>query len=113
MADHVKPGGCLIVEPWFTPANWHPNTVHASYINEPELKIVRMNTSSVRNKVSIFDLHHLIGTPKRTEYIVEHHELGLFEISEMKSAMKDAGLSVRYDSQGLTGRGLYIGKRKQ
>ncbi len=111
MAAHLKPEGMLVIEPWLTPENWHPNTVHASYIDEPELKIARINTSFVKGKVSIFDLHHLIGTPEGTEHLVEHHELGLFEIAEMVSVIEEAGLTVKYDADGLTGRGLYIGRR--
>ena len=113
MAAHLKPRGILVIEPWFTPNNWHPNTVHASYIDEPELKIARINTSFVRDRVSVFDLHHLIGTPEGTEYLVEHHELGLFEVEETVAILEEEGLIIEYDSEGLTGRGLYIGKRKE
>ena len=112
MSAHLKPWGVLVIEPWFTPENWHPHTVHALYIDEPELKIARINTSFVKGKLSVFDLHHLIGTPEGTEHVVEHHELGLFEIEEIVSVMEEAGLTVRYDPEGLTGRGLYIAKRK-
>ena len=111
MTAHLKPQGVLAVEPWFTPENWHPNTVHGMYIDEPGLKIARINTSFVRGEVSVFDLHHLVGTPEGTEHLVEHHELGLFEVKEMISVMEEAGLTVRYDADGLTGRGLYIGRK--
>jgi ubiquinone/menaquinone biosynthesis C-methylase UbiE len=110
MTKHLLPNGLLIVEPWFTPSTWRPNTVHAQFIDEPELKIARINTSFVEGRMSIFDLHHLIGTPKGTEHIVEHHELGLFEIDEMRAVFKEQGLAVAYNAEGLTGRGLFIGK---
>ena len=110
LASHLTPEGVLVIEPWFTPDNWHPNTVHASFIDEPELKIARINTSFVEGRVSVFDLHHLIGTPQGTEHIVERHELGLFEIEEAMAVMEEAGLAVTYDAYGLSGRGLYIGR---
>ncbi len=111
MARHLKPGGLLLVEPWFTPDTWHPDTVHAVFIDEPELKIARINTSFVDGRVSFFDLHYLIGTPANTEHFVEHHELGLFEQTEMLEAFTAAGLDASYDENGLTGRGLYIGRK--
>lgn len=111
MAAHLSPGGVLAVEPWFTPENWHPNSVHALYIDEPELKIARINTSAVKERMSILDLHHLVGTPEGTEHLFEHHELGLFEVGEMVAAMEEAGLSTRLDPDGLTGRGLYVGRK--
>ena len=40
-------------------------------------------------------------------------ELGLFEVEETASLMEKAGLIVEYDPDGLTGRGLYIGKLKE
>lgn len=111
MARHVKPGGLLIIEPWFTPQNWQPDTVHGMFIDEPDLKIARINTSKVEGRLSYFDLHHLIGTPQGTEYFVERHELGLFETLEVENALAEAGLQVSYDPRGLTGRGLFIGKK--
>jgi ubiquinone/menaquinone biosynthesis C-methylase UbiE len=110
MAGHLRPGGALVIEPWFTPEAWKPGTVHALLIDEPELKIARVNTSYMDGRLSYFDLHHLIGTPEGTEHIVERHELGLFTVEEMKAALEGAELEVVYDEQGLTGRGLYIGR---
>jgi len=111
MVSHLNSHGVLVIEPWFTPDRWHPDTVHGIYIDEPDLKIARINTSCVENGVSVFDLHHLIGTPEGTEHLVEHHELGLFEVARMMSAMEEAGLRVRFDDHGLNGRGLYIGAK--
>ena len=53
MTAHLNPGGALVIEPWFTPENWHPNTVHGMYIDEPELKIARIDTSFVKGNVYI------------------------------------------------------------
>jgi len=111
MSRHLVVGGLLIVEPWFPPEAWHAGTVHAMLIDEPNLKIARVNTSFVEGRVSYFDLHHLIGTPEGTTHFVEHHELGLFTIEEMKQMFADAGLSVSYDAEGIAGRGLYVGEK--
>lgn len=109
IARHLVDGGVLIVEPWFTPDDWHTPSVHAAYIDEPDLKIARVNTSFQEGRLSYFDLHYLIGTPEGTEHFVERHELGLFETDEMQAALESAGLDVTYDPEGLTGRGLFVG----
>jgi SAM-dependent methyltransferase len=111
MSNHLIAGGVLIIEPWFTPDSWNPGTVAANFIDEPELKIARMNISCVEGKLSFFDFHYLIGTPEGVQKFVERHELGLFEIEEMSEAMKGSGLEVIYDDEGLTGRGLFIGRK--
>jgi len=113
MAAHLAPGGVLIVEPWFTPGQWRRNTPHALLLaDDPELKIARLNTSFGRGRRSWFDLHYLIATPARTTHCVERHELGLFTVAEMKQAFRRAGLRVACDSNGLTGRGLYLGRNR-
>ena len=109
MARHLAPGGLLVVEPWLTPEAWKPGTVHALMVDEPALKIARVNTSGVDGRLSFFDLHHLIGTSQGTEHVVERHELGLFTIDEMTAAFAAAGLTAEFDPVGLTGRGILLG----
>jgi hypothetical protein len=75
------------------------------------LKIARINVSCIKEKLSFFDFHYLVGTPEGVEYFVERHELGLFEIEEMRGAMKGSELEVIYDDEGLRGRGLFIGRK--
>jgi len=111
MADHLISGGLLVVEPWFTPEMWRPNTVHAMLVDEPELKIARVNTSLINGRITVLDMHHLIGTPEGTTHVVEHHRLFLYTIEEMMGAFESAGLGVQYDPVGLTGRGLYVGRK--
>jgi SAM-dependent methyltransferase len=111
MADHLKPGGVLVIEPWFTPEAWLPSTVHASFVDEPELKIARISTSLVKDGLSLFDFHYIVGTPEGTDHFVEPHELGLFSVEEMISASEEAGLAARYEPNGLNGRGLHICKK--
>ena len=110
MARHLKAGGLLVIEPWFTPDTWRPGTVHAIFVDEPELKIARINTSFTAGRLSVFDLHYVIGSPAGTGHLVEHHEMGLFTTEEMHAALATVGLEVSFDPQGLMGRGLFIGR---
>lgn len=111
MARHLVPGGLLIVEPWFAQSQWASRTVHALYVDDPELKIARMNISDADGRLSYMEFHYLIGTPEGVEHFTERHELGLFEIEEMKAAFTQAGLAVTYNEEGIAGRGLYIGTK--
>jgi len=111
MSRHLKPGGVLIVEPWITPQQWRDGSVHANFVNQPELKIARMNTSKTRGRLSVMDMHHLVGTPKRVDYFVERLVMGLFTHEEYLDAFRQAKLETTYDPDGLMGRGLYIGTR--
>jgi SAM-dependent methyltransferase len=55
MARHLEPGGVLIVEPWLSPEVWADRHVGAVFVDEPELKIARMNVGQREGAVSIFE----------------------------------------------------------
>jgi len=109
MANHLLPGGVLIVEPWFTPEQWKPGRVSALFVDQPDLKISRMNISEVEGRLSFFVFHYTVGTPQGIETFTERHELGLFTREEYLEAFYKAKFEVIHDPEGLDGRGLYIG----
>lgn len=108
MADHLKPGGVLAIEPWFSPEVFLPGTVHATFVDQPELKIARMNINQQVGNNSVFDFHYLVATPDKIEHFTERHELGLFTHDQYMRAYELAGLDAFHDPEGLSGRGLYL-----
>lgn len=109
MADHLLPGGILIVEPWFQLEDIRHGKIHATFVDEPDLKIARMNLNKVEGTVQILEFHYLVATPESVESYVEVSELGLFTPEEYLHAFRKAGLDVIHDPEGIYGRGLYIG----
>ena len=110
MARHVRPGGALIIEPWFTPTQWHSGK---PLILEGEVggdKVYRLSIGVGEGQLSVLLYHYLRGTPAGIKHYSERVELGLFTRDEMTWAFEFAGMEVRYESEGLIGRGLYIGK---
>jgi ubiquinone/menaquinone biosynthesis C-methylase UbiE len=112
MAKHIKAGGVLLIEPWFSPDTWNTGKVHATFVNQPDLKIARMNFSERKDNLSFFTFHYLVATPEGIEHFTELHELGLFTEAEYMGAFYAAGIEVLHDSTGLDGRGLYIGMKR-
>ena len=111
MARHLLPGGVLLVEPWFSEEEWNVGRVSVNFVDKSELKIIRMNRAGKRGKISLLEFQYLIGTSNGIQHIVEHHEFGLFSHEEYMEAFTRAGLHVNYDSEGIFGRGLYIGTK--
>ena len=109
MARHLEPGGVLVVEPWLSPEAWADRHVGAVFVDEPELKIARMNVGEREGNLSIFEFEYLVGTPNGLERFNERHELGLFTVEQYLEAFRAAGLEVDHDPEGPMGRGLYIG----
>jgi SAM-dependent methyltransferase len=107
-ARHLEPGGVLVVEPWLGPDVWQDGYVAAVYVDEPELKISRMNVARRRGDVSVVDFHYLVATPDGVEHFTELHELGLFTVQQYLGAFRAAGLEAEHDPTGPMGRGLYI-----
>src|SRR5207245_10914676 len=98
MSRHLKPGGGLIVERWITHQQWRKGSVHANFVDQPELKVARMTLSKTRGRLSVLDMHHLVATPNLVEHFVERLELRLFIHDEYLDAFRRAGLETSYDS---------------
>lgn len=113
MARHVSPGGLLVIEPWFMPERFQPGTIHSLFVDQPDLRIARMNVSTIEGRLSILHFHYLVGTPQGIDYWDERHEMALFTHEEYTQAFHSAGLDVSYDEQGLWGRGLYTGLKSE
>ena len=109
MADHLLPGGVLIIEPWISAEVWKSGGLHGLNVVEPDLRITRMNISETRDGLSFVEFHYLVGTPKGIHYFTEEHELGLFSTESYLDAFESAGLDAIHDPEGLIGRGLFIG----
>ena len=108
MARHLEPGGVLVVEPWLSPDVWMDRHVGAVFVDEPELKIARMNIAQREGNVSIVEFEYLVGTPDGIERFSERHELGLFTVEQYLEAFRAAGLEANHDPEGPMGRGLYV-----
>ncbi len=111
MAHHLKGGGVLLIEPWFSAEQWNVGRIHTLHVDNTDLKITRMSISGRKRNISTLDFHYLAGSIQRIEYFTEHHELGLFSHTDNLKAFRAAGLEVIHDKKGLDGRGLYIGRK--
>lgn len=113
MASHTKIGGLVLVEPWFTPEKWKVGHVNMVVVDEPELKVCRMNMSEMIGTQSFIRFHYLVAENKQgVQSFTEEHQLGLFTKDQMMDAMRSANLDVELNEYGLFGRGLYIGRVK-
>ena len=105
--------GLIIVEPWMTPEAFQEGRLDLRTFEKDGFKISRMNDSVVEGSLSRIRFHFLVGKGSEgIKYFQELHELGLFTVSEMKESFDLAGFKVEFDNDGITGRGLYYGRKK-
>jgi SAM-dependent methyltransferase len=110
MVRHVRPGGALIIEPWFTPEQWHPARPFILAGEVGDDKVYRMSNSRKEGQLSVLLHNYLRSTSHGVEHYSERIELGLFTRDEMTWAFEFSGMETLYDPEGLMGRGLYLGK---
>lgn len=108
-AQHLKPGGLVLVEPWLRPEQYWLHHLVANFVDEPDLKIAWMYRQERDGNVSIFNIHYMVCEPQGIVQFTERHAMGLFSHAEYLAAFKEAGLEASYDPVGFFGRGLYRG----
>jgi ubiquinone/menaquinone biosynthesis C-methylase UbiE len=110
-ARHLKPGGVVLIEPWFNRSTYMPHTPHVTTSTDGDLTVARVSVARVRRKVSIVDLSLIIAEKgKAVRLAVDRHELAMFDSPPFLEAMRAAGFRARFRKDGLMkNRGLYIG----
>ena len=110
-ANHLKKGGVLIVEPWFTKSAFWVGIPGMTTYDGEEVKIARLNTTKVEGDLSIMEMHYLIAEKDSDiKHFVDIHELGLFDTDKTLELMAKANLISEFLKDGLMkDRGLLIG----
>lgn len=109
---HLKQGGVVIIEPWFTKAKYRAGSPHLNVYEGKDIKIARASVSKSKNDISIMDMHYLIiEKGMGVKHYISHEELGMFETSKTLRLMKSVGLDAKFirNVELMKDRGLYIG----
>ena len=114
-ASHLNPGGIIIIEPWFAPDAFKVGSPHMTTYDSKKLKIVRMNVSKKKGNLSILDMHWMVAEQgKDVLHFVDHHELLLTPIPQLRLLMEEAGLNVIFLKKGtnVDGRDRLVGIKR-
>jgi SAM-dependent methyltransferase len=92
-AAHIEPGGVLIVEPWFSPEDWRPGTVHHLLGEEDGRTVIRLSYSDVTGEgKSSTEMHYLLGQEGAgIRHWSDEHIMSLFTDDEYVDAFTAAG----------------------
>ena len=93
LADHLAPGGVLIVDGWVRPEDWSDDYRGGPDVaGDDKTMVVRLSFSRRTGSITEMDLHHLVRDAAGIDYFVEHHRLALVSTSDYLAAFEAAGL---------------------
>lgn len=106
---HLKPGGILVIEPFFTKETFRPGSIHAGTQKGEGVMVSRHSSSRRRGKLAVLDFHFLLSSTRGVRYYRDTHELALFDRERFLEILSGAGLRTWYYDDGLMpDRGLYV-----
>jgi SAM-dependent methyltransferase len=112
MANHLNPGGVLIVDGWVRPDAWRDGrSTTAEVAISDEIKVARVVYSRRDGSTTHLEMHHLVATKDGIEHLVDHHELTLFAPEEYEAAFQVAGLVAEVVEGPMQGRDRYMSVR--
>jgi SAM-dependent methyltransferase len=108
MRAHLRSGGVLVIEPFFSPDRFWTGTITANHAQAANMKVAWMYTTKREGDIGVLDIHYLVGTPERVEYGCERLEQGLFPDELYVRTFAQLGLEGEFEEEGLRRRGLYL-----
>ncbi|OLT29949.1 SAM-dependent methyltransferase [Nocardiopsis sp. CNR-923] len=112
MADHLEPGGVLVLEPWWFPERFIDGHVGGDVVTEGGLTIARVSHSTLAGRATRLEAHWVVADASGIRRFTEVEFLMLFDEAEYRAAFDAAGCDVEYHPGWLTGRGLFVGVRR-
>lgn len=110
---HTKSGGIVVIEPFVTEESVHPKSTGILCLDQPDIKIARVNASKMEGNVLYLNFHFLIATDEKVEHLVDPSPMGIFPRSAFTSTMEESGFTVNYVEPGLMERtGIFVGVKE-
>jgi SAM-dependent methyltransferase len=112
MAQHLNPGGVLVLDGWVRPDAWREgDPTHVEVAESGAMTVVRLSRSQRQENTTVLEMHHLVATRDGIKHLVDHHRLTLFAPDDYEAALTDAGLAVELVHSPMEERDRYVGVR--
>ena len=112
MADHLTPGGVLVIEPWWLPEQFIEGYVGSDLVHDGERTLARVSHTRRHDRAAHMEVRWLVGDPTGLRSFTITEVFALFTKDEYFAAFEDAGCAVDYHPGWLTGRGIFVGVRR-
>lgn len=109
-SDHLNKGGIVVFEPMFTEENLYLGNIGFTYVDEPDVKLARMNLTRREGDLVMLDFHFLVATSEGINYYTDPSPTSVFSHDTLITLMEDNGFHARHETaESVRSAGLFIG----
>ena len=112
MADHLEPGGVLVVEPWWLPERYLDGYVGSDLIHDGGRVVARVSHTKEEDGAAHMHVCWLVGDASGLHAFSFTESFTLFTRGDYLFAFDEAGCNAQYHEGWLTGRGIFVGVRR-
>lgn len=113
LADHLVPGGVLVVEPWWLADKYVDRYVGSDLVRDGDRVVARVSHTERRDGAAHTEARWVVGDRTGLRSFTLTEAFALFSGEDYEDAFDRAGCAVRYEEPWLTGRGLFVGVRRR
>jgi SAM-dependent methyltransferase len=112
MMMHLRPGGALLIEPWYTPAQWQPHQNHVVKNVSEDSSVILVRIAHGQEDGSI-EFHNLVCDRTGVNYFIEHYKFWLYDTSLIAALLRRFGAKMvtRIEPSKAFKRGLLLAKK--
>lgn len=111
-ARHLRPGGVVVVEPWWFPETFLDGYVAADVLTPDHRTISRVSHTRLQDGASHMDVHYVVADAGGARHFVESYVHQLFSRELYERTLREAGFTTEYIEGAQSGRGLFLGVKE-
>ncbi|MGW3724101.1 class I SAM-dependent methyltransferase [Streptomyces sp. NPDC000851] len=110
LRGHLRPGGVLLVEPWWFSENFVSGHVGGDVVEFEGMTLARVSHSVRKGASSHMTVHYVVArTGEGIWHFTDEHVMALFPRDEYLAAFREAGLDAELVDLGNGGPGVFVG----
>lgn len=107
---HLRPGGVLLIEPWWFPDTFVSGHVGGDVVEFDGMTLARVSHSVRKGASSHMTVHYVVAKPDEgIWHFTDEHVMALFPRDEYLAAFRESGLDAEFLDLGNGGPGVFVG----
>lgn len=113
MADHVRPRGVVIVEPWIATDDFQPGRVDVDVVDDQAMKVVRITKHAREEDLAVLEFRFVVARPgvERIDDWTVVMRLRLRTVEEQRAMFEEVFQQVEFQSTGAGSRGVFLARK--